>query len=463
MSSDTVISVKNVSKMYQVYSKPRDRLLQMLCRGRRKYYREFWALHDVSLDVKRGETIGVLGRNGSGKSTLLQMISGTLTPSAGDIAINGKITALLELGAGFNPEFSGRENVFLNASIFGMSRERIEQKFAEIAAFADIGEFIDQPVKTYSSGMYARLAFAVAISLDPEILVVDEILSVGDVFFQARCMRKLDEFREAGGTVFFVTHDTYSVERICTRAIVLDRGRKVFEGATADAVNIYYKMSRDDPALAPPSPPAVTACATTSSELLEDHSASLLPAAEPIPVRRDHVVGDESAYIEDVYVVDEHGNTSLNYLVGDWVTVKLVVRFAADYPEIDFGVGIRDRSGTLIGGAHSFYTGNSIGPIRAGERHVLTARIKAELAPGEYLLIAGVARHDSLQSYQECYGLYDFCAISVTGNRKFWGAVRLPSEICQTESAPRIEHNSEHNNQDGAHAPERELSGHPHE
>ncbi|MBY4949090.1 ABC transporter ATP-binding protein [Cupriavidus respiraculi] len=458
MSSDTVISVKNVSKMYQVYSKPRDRLLQMLFRGRRKYYREFWALHDVSLDVRRGETIGVLGRNGSGKSTLLQMISGTLTPSGGDIEINGKITALLELGAGFNPEFSGRENVFLNASIFGMSRERIEQKFAEIAAFADIGEFIDQPVKTYSSGMYARLAFAVAISLDPEILVVDEILSVGDVFFQARCMRKLDEFREAGGTVFFVTHDTYSVERICTRAIVLDRGRKIFEGATADAVNIYYKMSRDDPALAPP-PPPVTVCGSAASERIDENTPCVLPAAEPIPVRRDHVVGDESAYIEDVYVIDEQGSASLNYLVGDWITVKLVVRFSVDFPEIDFGVGIRDRSGTLIGGAHSFYTGNSIGPIRAGERHVLTARIQAELAPGEYLLIAGVARHDSLQSYQECYGLYDFCAISVTGKRKFWGAVLLPSEICQTESAPRIEHNS----QDGALAPERELSGHPHE
>lgn len=427
MCSDVVISVKDVSKMYQVYAKPRDRLLQMLCRGSKQFYREFWALHGVSLEVRKGETIGVLGRNGSGKSTLLQMISGTLTPTAGDIVVNGKITALLELGAGFNPEFSGRENVFLNASIFGMSQERIEAKFDEIAAFADIGEFIDQPVKTYSSGMYARLAFAVAISLDPEILVVDEILSVGDVFFQAKCMRKLDEFRESGGTVFFVTHDTYSVERICTRAVVLDHGRKIFEGATADAVNIYYKMSREEgmpKGALPPASGEKPRVATVPAELSEP----ALPDAAPVTVRRDHVAGDQSAYIDKVYLTDAAGKESLNYIVGDWMTVTMQVRFDADYPEIDFGVGVRDRSGTLIGGAHTFYSNQSIGPVRAGSFRTLTARIKLDVAPGEYLLIAGVAQHDSLQSYRECYGLYDFCAISVTGNRKFWGAVRLPSE-----------------------------------
>lgn len=428
MSSDTVIAVNNISKMYQVYSKPRDRLLQMLCRGRRQFYREFWALHDVSLEVRRGETIGVLGRNGSGKSTLLQMIAGTLTPTSGEISIGGKITALLELGAGFNPDFSGRENVFLNASIFGLAKERIEEKLDEIEAFADIGEFFDQPVTTYSSGMYARLAFAVAISLDPEILVVDEILSVGDVFFQSRCMRKLDEFRENGGTVFFVTHDTYSVERICTRAIVLDKGRKIFEGATADAVNIYYKTNRGDRAVVTQAPNASPPAVQSQAQVMRGEANCALPSVEPIPVRREHVAGDGTAFVEQVYVLDSHGNSSLNFLVGDWITVKLLVRFTADYPEIDFGVGIRDRSGTLMGGAHSFYTDNSIGPVHAGESHLLTARMQCVLAPGEYLLIAGVARHESLQSYHECYGLYDFAAISITGNRKFWGAVQLPSE-----------------------------------
>ena len=433
MSSEVVITVKNLSKSYHIYSHPRDRLKQfILPRLRRvlglppkQYCHDFWALRDISFEVKRGETIGVIGQNGSGKSTLLQMISGTLTPSSGEIAISGKITALLELGAGFNPEFSGRENVFLNAAIFGIPRETIEQKFEEIAAFADIGDFIEQPVKTYSSGMYARLAFAVATALDPEILVVDEILSVGDVFFQARCMRKLDEFRERGGTVFFVTHDTYSVERICTRAIVLNKGRKVFEGGTADAVNVYYKMSREEPVAASSS----LASPENFGTAIQSDAQVILPAAEPISVRRDHVVDDGTAFIDQVYVLNSNGETSLNHSVGDWITVKLHVHFLENYDQLDFGVGIRDRSGTLIGGAHTFYSGNSFGPVQIGEHRVLTARLKAELTPGEYLLITGIAQHESLQNYRECYSLYDFTAISITGNRKFWGAVRLPSEI----------------------------------
>lgn len=439
MSSDIAIKVENLSKCYQIYEQPHDRLKQfVLPRLRRpaglppkQYYREFWALKDVSFEVKKGETIGIIGRNGSGKSTLLQMICGTLHPSSGNITTHGRIAALLELGAGFNPDFSGRENVFLNASIFGLTRVQIEQKFEEIAAFADIGEFIEQPVKTYSSGMYARLAFAVATSLDPEVLIVDEILSVGDAFFQARCMRRLEEFRERGGTVFFVTHDTYSVERICMRAIVLEKGRKVFEGATANAVNIYYKMSRED------LPVEVQSVPTEHAVVEEQTENDLpLPTAEPIPVRRDHVVDDGTAYIDQVYVLNAHGDTSLNYLVGDWVTVKLDAYFLSDYDQLDFGVGIRDRTGTLIGGAHTFYSGHSFGPVRAGERLILTARIKAELIPGEYLLIAGLAQHDSLQNYRECYGLYNFAAISITGNREFWGAVRLPTEIETTKAVP---------------------------
>ena len=445
MSSDMAIAVRSLSKCYQVYAQPRDRLKQFILPqlqrivglSPKKYFHEYWALRDVSLNVRWGETIGVLGRNGSGKSTLLQMISGTLSPTSGDISIGGKITALLELGAGFNPEFTGRENVFLNAAIFGMEHEIIVQKFGEIADFADIGEYIEQPVKTYSSGMYARLAFAVAISLDPEILVVDEILSVGDVFFQSRCMRKIDEFRERGGTVFFVTHDTYSVERICTRAIVLDKGCKVFEGGTADAINIYYKLSREDSTTIVKNSSEVDSSEDDLSRVAPSSNLSALPLAEPISVRRDHVVGDQTAYIEQVYVLNLQGDASLNFLIGDWITVKLVVVFFENYPEVEFGVGIRDRSGALIGGAHTFYSGDSVGPTCAGERRVLTVRIQAVLAPGEYLLIAGISRHDSINSYQECYGLYDFAAISVTGDRKFWGGVQLPVEIDAAVMLPK--------------------------
>ncbi|UQN53224.1 ABC transporter ATP-binding protein [Burkholderia multivorans] len=433
MSSDILIRVENVSKVYQIYANPRDRLMQMFWRQRRQLYREFWALRDVSFEVRRGETIGVLGRNGSGKSTLLQIISGTLSPSAGNVQINGKITALLELGAGFNPEFSGRENVYLNASIFGLGVDVIDEKYDEIAAFADIGDFIDQPVKTYSSGMYARLAFAVAISLDPEILVVDEILSVGDVFFQARCMRKLDEFRASGGTVFFVTHDTHAVERICTRGVVLDRGVKVFEGNTADAVNIYYKMSRveakDESAVVADRVAEKSDTGVAVAKNGPPTNTAVLGNAVPISVRRDHTVTNGAAFIEEVFFADDIGESRQHFVVGEWITVTLNVRFEVSMEQIDFGVGIRDRVGTLVGGAHSFYSQESFGPVVAGERHLLRARIKLDVQPGEYLMVAGIARHLSLQVYEECYGLYDFCAITVTGDRKFWGGVKLPSEI----------------------------------
>ncbi|WP_415770451.1 ABC transporter ATP-binding protein [Pseudomonas sp. LB3P38] len=435
MSSDIVISVENVSKMYQVYSKPSDRMMQMIYRGHRQLYKEFWALNDISFEVRRGETIGVIGRNGSGKSTLLQILAGTLTPTSGRVAINGRVTALLELGAGFNPEFTGRENIFLNATILGVTQEVVERKFDEIAAFADIGDFLEQPVKTYSSGMYARLAFAVAISFEPEILIVDEILSVGDVFFQARCMRKLDEFRENGGTVFFVTHDTHAVERVCTRAIVLSHGKKVFEGGTADGVTVYYKMSREE---AKASGKLNELETVTVAQSEGKHSA--IAELESINIRRDHVVGDNSAFIEEVYLTDDDGVQRSNFVVGEWMTVRLMVRFNAAFDSVDFGVGIRDQSGTLIGGAHSMYENSSIGPINSGERRCLSAKIKLDLAPREYLLIAGIARHDSLQVYQECYGLYDFCAISVTGNKKFWGEVALPSSTAdEGEATPSLE------------------------
>ena len=432
MSSEIAIRVENLSKCYQIYAQPHDRLKQSIYprlqrlagKQPKQYFREFWAVKDVSFEIKKGETVGIIGRNGSGKSTLLQMICGTLNPTSGSIQTHGRITALLELGAGFNPEFSGRENVFLNAAIFGLTQESIESKFDDIAAFADIGDFIEQPVKTYSSGMYARLAFAVAISLDPEILIVDEILAVGDVFFQARCMRKLDEFREDGGTVFFVTHDTYAVERICTRAIVLSQGGKIFEGSTADGVNVYYKMSREEAPKSQREKAQVVAVSNTESE----HKHAELGGMESISIRRDHVVDNGSAFIEKIYLTGDDNLQRFNFSVGEWMTVHLVVRFNTDFDSIDFGVGVRDQSGTLIGGAHSLYQNASIGPIQADECRLLTAKIKLDIAPREYLLIAGIARHDSLQVYQECYGLYDFCAISVTGNRIFWGDVALASK-----------------------------------
>lgn len=239
MSSEIALSVQGVSKAYNIYEKPQDRLKQILFRGRRKFYDDFWALRDVSFDVHRGETVGIIGRNGCGKSTLLQVISGTVTPTSGVVNVHGRISALLELGSGFNMEFTGRDNVFLNAAVLGLSREQVEDRFEQIEAFADIGEFIDSPVKHYSSGMFARLAFAVAVHVDPEILIVDEILAVGDAAFQRRCMQKFYEIRDGGCTILFVSHDRYQVNTICQRALYLDQGRQVMFGPASQVVDRY--------------------------------------------------------------------------------------------------------------------------------------------------------------------------------------------------------------------------------
>lgn len=239
MSSDIAISVSNVSKAYQIYDRPYDRLKQMIFGARRKYHEEFWALRDVNFDVRKGETVGIVGRNGSGKSTLLQIICGTVTPTLGEVKKRGRVSALLELGSGFNPEFTGRENVYLNGTILGMGKEDIDERFDKIAAFADIGEFLDSPVKHYSSGMFARLAFSVAIHVDPDILIVDEILAVGDAAFQRRCLAKFYEIRQSGCSILFVSHDQYQVKSVCQRALYLEHGQQKVFGPAGRVIDQY--------------------------------------------------------------------------------------------------------------------------------------------------------------------------------------------------------------------------------
>ncbi len=239
MSSEPALRVAALSKCYQIYARPQDRLLQSLWRGRRRYYREFWALREVSFEVGRGEAVGVIGRNGSGKSTLLQLVVGTLAPTSGSVETNGRIAALLELGSGFNPEFTGRENVYLNAAILGLERAEIGRRFAQIESFAGIGEFVDQPVKTYSSGMVMRLAFAVSVNVEPEILVVDEALAVGDAEFQFRCLERLQRLVASGTTLLFVSHDIGLVKAFCTQAVYLAGGRVRAAGAAEEVAELY--------------------------------------------------------------------------------------------------------------------------------------------------------------------------------------------------------------------------------
>ena len=254
MSEPLAIRASGLSKCYQIYDRPQDRLWQGLMRGRRRFYREFWALRETSFELRRGETVGVIGRNGSGKSTLLQIICGTLTPTTGTLEVNGRISALLELGSGFNPDFTGRENVYLNGAIHGLSSAQVDARFDEIAAFADIGEFIDQPVKTYSSGMYARLAFSSAIFVDPDILVIDEILAVGDAPFQAKCIQAFHRLRDRGCTILLVSHDAYMIRNFCQRALYLRKGECMGFGDSSEVIEAYNLEI--ETAMAPKAAPA---------------------------------------------------------------------------------------------------------------------------------------------------------------------------------------------------------------
>ena len=236
---DNSISVKNISKCYQIYDRPQDRLKQVLFRGRRKYYREFWALQHVSFDITRGQTIGIIGRNGSGKSTILQIIAKTLTPTSGGVQVNGRVAALLELGSGFNPDFSGRDNVIMSCTIMGLSMAEIQRRMPDIEQFAEIGDFIDQPVKVYSSGMYLRLAFASAINVDPDILIIDEALAVGDMQFQLKCMDKMKAFKQQNKTILFVSHDSYTIRNFCDHVIWMKHGQIHMRGDANKVVEHY--------------------------------------------------------------------------------------------------------------------------------------------------------------------------------------------------------------------------------
>ena len=242
MSEKNVIQVKNLTKMYKLYDKPSDRLKEALGLSRKKRYREHYALHDISFNVREGECVGIIGVNGSGKSTILKIITGVLTPTSGTVEVDGRISALLELGAGFNMEYTGLENVYLNGTMIGFSKEEIDRRLDDILAFADIGDFIHQPVKTYSSGMFVRLAFAVAINIDPEILIVDEALSVGDVFFQAKCFHKFEEFKEQGRTILIVSHDLSSISKYCDRVILLNQGHLLDQGSPKAMVDMYKQL-----------------------------------------------------------------------------------------------------------------------------------------------------------------------------------------------------------------------------
>lgn len=363
--TDAVMEADAVSKYFEIYEKPAHRLWQMLFRGRRRFFRPYWALRDVSFSVRRGECLGILGRNGAGKSTLLQILCGTLAPSSGTIRTRGRIAALLELGSGFNPEFTGRENVWLNAAILGLSPEEIAARYEDIAAFAGIGEFIDQPVKSYSSGMVVRLAFAVIAHVDADILVIDEALAVGDAFFTQKCMRFLRRFM-AEHTLIFVSHDIAAVKSLCNRALLLDGGRIVMDGSPRDVCDEYLKNLYEDSqgesrAPAASAPDAPSPLPVWREEDYRDMRADLL--ARP-PLRNDIRVfrfasegdffGKGEVDIAQVVLLDEQ-DRPLSWIVGgEMVRLRICCRALACISSPIVGFQFRDRTGQVLFGDNTW-------------------------------------------------------------------------------------------------------------
>ncbi len=354
------IRAEALSKCYLLYDRPQDRLKQMLWRGRRRYYREFWALRDVSLELAPGEVLGIVGRNGAGKSTLLQLVCGTLTPTGGSIKVNGRVAALLELGAGFNPEFSGRENVFLVASILGLSTAEIETRFEQIVEFSGIRDFIEQPVKTYSSGMYVRLAFSVATSVDPDILIIDEALSVGDGEFARKSFDRIMALKEAGKTILFCSHAMYYVEAICTRALWLRDGR-------AEMVDMPGRV-------------AAAYGAFIESGLVQGASTTPAGGQAAAPTGAARITGLEVR-------ADGHAGTRLKLRSGE-STLEIAMRFASDpaLPAPSIGVGIIHSSGIAVASAGSFNDGFVIGRDGRGNGEATLVFPSLTLLKGEYTL-----------------------------------------------------------------------------
>jgi ABC-type polysaccharide/polyol phosphate transport system ATPase subunit len=414
------VSVRDVGKRYRIYAKPQDRLKQMMFwRFGRRYGDDFWALRHVDFEVAAGERFGVIGRNGSGKSTLLEMIAGTLAPTEGEVQISGRVSALLELGSGFNPDFTGRENVFINAAIHGLSRNQVEARFDDIAAFADIGEFIDQPVKLYSSGMFVRLAFAVGTSIDADVLLIDEALAVGDVFFRQKCYRRLEGLRERGVSVVLVSHGLGDIEEFCDRALLLDRGQALFVGPSVEAVKRYYLVENRERLAAARPLEAPSAPSVPLEELP-------WPAGLPFhPVPESAQVSDGGARCLAVAVCDESGAETRVFEQGQRAVFWSEFEMLQDTAVPIAGLVIRNDKGTMVHGKSTLESESHV-PIglRKGERFRVRHEIALEIGIGEYTFEIGLAMLDravygqrrQIQHSEMASEIVRLCAVPAAGH-----------------------------------------------
>jgi lipopolysaccharide transport system ATP-binding protein len=393
-NDDIAISVRNLGKMYYLYDRPQDRLRQAFLWGRKKLYREFWALYDVSFEVRCGEALGIIGRNGAGKSTLLQILAGTLSPTTGEVQIKGRVTALLELGSGFNPEFTGRENVYLNGAILGFSREEMGERFDEIAAFADIGDFIDQPVKFYSSGMFVRLAFAVQACLEPDVLIVDEVLSVGDVFFQQKCHARMEELLTSHTAVIIVSHDMTAIEKYSTRVMLLDKGRCLFLGQPNEAVERYYQMERSF------RPKTRSAQFVDNLELGVD-TVTFEPDAIPdwpaedafLDLSQAVIIGEEDvARCTGVALCNDKGEPCATFQIGDVACFYSEYELLQDIEVPIGGVVLTNVMNINVHGKDTTQYLLKAPPVTPKGAHVrFRQTLELAVAPGEYTFMVGLA------------------------------------------------------------------------
>ena len=408
-----VIRVTDVTKNYRLYRRQRDRLWESLGLDFKKNYKEKHALNGVSFEVSKGETVGIIGTNGSGKSTMLKLITGVLTPTSGTIEVEGRISALLELGAGFNMEYTGIENIYLNGTMIGFTKEEIDLRLQSIIDFADIGDYINQPVKSYSSGMFVRLAFAVAINIDPEILIVDEALSVGDVFFQSKCYRKFEEFKQDGKTILFVSHDLSAISRYCDRAILLNQGDKVYEGTPKEAIDIYKKVLVDQFHKGSGTADAVKAKdqETASGRTGEKRWKAQFPV-NPSLVE----YGEKNAEIIDYGLYDEKGLPSSNFIKGTQFTVKMRIRARETVLEPIFAFTIKNLKGIEICGTNTTMEKIPVETMHDGDEHVVSFTQKIDLQGGEYLLSLGCTGYQD-GMFRVFHRLYDVISLTVVSSR----------------------------------------------
>jgi teichoic acid transport system ATP-binding protein len=419
--SNTALTVDHVCKVYHLYDKPSDRVLESLNLIKKKH-KDLYVLDDISFTITQGEIVGIIGVNGAGKSTILKIITGVLNPTSGNVTVNGKISALLELGAGFNPDYTGTENIVLSGTLMGYTKEEIEEKIPHILEFADIGEYISQPVKTYSSGMFARLAFAVAINVDPDILIIDEALSVGDYFFQSKCYKKFEEFRQRGKTILFVSHDMGSILKYCNRAILLSKGHVAAMGETKDVIDVYKKL------LVSKSPDNNSTNILTAkkdgSEAADDNNLRASMNVNPNFIE----YGDKSAEIIDFGISTEEGGVSSFVHKFDEFSVFFTVRFHQSVTNPIFAFTIKDLKGTELFGTNTMIEDAVPVEAQAGDVYQVSFSQKMYLNGGNYLVSFGCTSYlnDNVVVHHR---LYDICSVDVISQKTTVGFVDFDSSV----------------------------------